>query len=462
MKNNRWSSAFQNVEVELELNIESKNIIGEIPSNLNGTLYRIGPAFFGYNQELVNHWFDGDGMVVSINIKDKKVFFRNKFVKTKGYLEEKKEKKSLYRGVFGSKKTDSSLKNFWKLKNVSNTNIFFFNNKLLSLWEAGLPYHLDALSLETLSIENFNNQLNESDFFSAHPKYDPFNQKIITFSSKPGMIKSILKIMEIDSNNIINSYSIDLKGFLFVHDFAITKEYYIFYQAPISFNPVPYIIGLKGVGQCIKKKEMKIGTFVLINKITNKITSIPGNNEFIFHHVNAYQKDKNIYIDSVYYSDLEILNMEFNDPKPLKNKPMLKRCILNIESKKSTFDNYTNDAMEFGTVHPNYYGKLNKYIWLACLNNKNQEYFNCIRRINISSYKIKDCNFSENHYIGEPIFVSKNNNNELAGFILTMVWDGENKISYLSIIDAEEMIEICKIILPIIIPHQIHGFWHCF
>ena len=34
------------------------------------------------------HPFDGDGMVCSFAFRDGKVFFRNKFVRTKGFLDE--------------------------------------------------------------------------------------------------------------------------------------------------------------------------------------------------------------------------------------------------------------------------------------------------------------------------------------------------------------------------------------
>lgn len=40
------------------------------------------------NPKCQRHTFDGDGMVLSMAFDDGKVFFRNKFVRTKGFLDE--------------------------------------------------------------------------------------------------------------------------------------------------------------------------------------------------------------------------------------------------------------------------------------------------------------------------------------------------------------------------------------
>lgn len=53
------------------------------------------------------------------------MFFRNRFVKTKEFLEEQKAGKMLYRGVFGSQKPGGWLANLFdlKIKNIANTNV---------------------------------------------------------------------------------------------------------------------------------------------------------------------------------------------------------------------------------------------------------------------------------------------------------------------------------------------------
>ena len=54
---------------------------GEIPRNLNGTLYRNGP-----NPQFAPrghyHWFAGDGMVHAFQIEDGEITYRNRWVRT--------------------------------------------------------------------------------------------------------------------------------------------------------------------------------------------------------------------------------------------------------------------------------------------------------------------------------------------------------------------------------------------
>jgi carotenoid cleavage dioxygenase-like enzyme len=51
---------------------------GEIPKELEGTLFRNGPALFEYGASRLNQPFDGDGMVCRFAFKDGKVHFRNR------------------------------------------------------------------------------------------------------------------------------------------------------------------------------------------------------------------------------------------------------------------------------------------------------------------------------------------------------------------------------------------------
>ena len=100
-----WSSAYQNVVKELTkepLTIsKGKNI-----ESLNGTLLRNGPGILERGGQWVHHPFDGDGMITSIKFENGQPFLTNRFVKTKGFLEEEKINKFIYRGVLGRKKKE--------------------------------------------------------------------------------------------------------------------------------------------------------------------------------------------------------------------------------------------------------------------------------------------------------------------------------------------------------------------
>ena len=61
-------------------------------------------------------------------------------------------------------------------KNAANTNIIGYANRLLALWEAGLPHELKRGTLETVGPYNFGGKLNGP--MTAHPKFDPKTVKV--------------------------------------------------------------------------------------------------------------------------------------------------------------------------------------------------------------------------------------------------------------------------------------------
>ena len=91
-------------------------------------------------------------MITSIKFNNGQPFLTNRFVKTKGYLEEEKINKFIYRGVFGTQKNGGILNNVLdlKFKNIANTHVVKLGDEILALWEAAGPHAMDPDSLETI------------------------------------------------------------------------------------------------------------------------------------------------------------------------------------------------------------------------------------------------------------------------------------------------------------------------
>ncbi|WP_338320055.1 carotenoid oxygenase family protein, partial [Bradyrhizobium ottawaense] len=75
-------------------------IIGELPRELNGTLYRNGP-----NPQFDSpgaHWFVGDGMLHAFHLDNGRASYRNRWVRTPKWLAEHDAGRALF-GGFGRK-----------------------------------------------------------------------------------------------------------------------------------------------------------------------------------------------------------------------------------------------------------------------------------------------------------------------------------------------------------------------
>ncbi|EFJ50758.1 hypothetical protein VOLCADRAFT_88605 [Volvox carteri f. nagariensis] len=151
--------------------VDESWVTGTIPPELYGTYYRNGPALHVTNPRYRRHILDGDGMVFSIAFKDGKAYFRNRFVRTKGFLEEQAAGHPLYRNSFTRGSHDGSTPWFNPLdltfKNVANTGVLPWGGQLYALWEAGLPYLMDPTSLATHRESRMGGQI-RANTFAAH------------------------------------------------------------------------------------------------------------------------------------------------------------------------------------------------------------------------------------------------------------------------------------------------------
>ncbi len=86
-----WQKGYESQPKEYDYWIE--DIEGEIPVDLQGTFFRNGPGLLDINGQKIAHPFDGDGMINAIAIKNGRARYQNRYVKTAGYLAEKKQEK---------------------------------------------------------------------------------------------------------------------------------------------------------------------------------------------------------------------------------------------------------------------------------------------------------------------------------------------------------------------------------
>jgi all-trans-8'-apo-beta-carotenal 15,15'-oxygenase len=276
-------------------------ISNDIPKDLQGTFFRNGHAKFEFGKELVMHPFDGDGMISAITFMDGKALFRNRFIRTKGYVLDSKYKRVMTRGIFGTKKS-GFLANFLdtNLKITANTNVLFWDKKLLALQEAGVPYYLEPDSLRTLGQYTIRGLLKKSsDQFTAHPRICAKTGHLVAFSCKKGKIPSEITIYEFDKDlKLMTSRDIAMKSFSVFHDFAITENYYIFVAPPTGFDSLPFVLGQKSAAASLTFDANKPSQIYIIPRDASKeVVTIDIPSNFVFHFGNAYEEGDKLVLD---------------------------------------------------------------------------------------------------------------------------------------------------------------------
>lgn len=454
-----WQQGYKSQTREYSYWIEG--IEGIIP--FEGTLFRNGPGLLDRNGQRYGHPFDGDGMVCRFSFVGGRGHFCNKFVRTPEFLAEEKEGKILYRGVFGTQKPGGWWNNLFdrKLKNIANTNIIYQGDKLLALWEGGQPYRLDPVNLDTIGIENFDRALAPGQVFTAHPRRDPDNGDLWGFGVEPGL-KSIIRLFTVNQEGVYQErYQTKVPGFCFLHDFAYTTNYQVFAQNPISFDPLPFLLGFKTAGMCLELKP-NTPSVILVFDRSGKLETYNTDPCFIFHHSNVYEEGKELVLDSICYGTYPKLepNVDFLDVNFDRVVPgQLWRFRIDRSTGTVKREILLDRSCEFPSINPHYIGKNYRYIYLGCTSEaQGNAPLQAIMKLDLVTGVQQIHSFAPRGFVSEPIFIP-GGAGEDDGWVTTLVFNAEYNRSELVILDAHDVSAKPVAVLPLShhIPYGLHG-----
>ncbi len=276
-------------------------IEGELPRELNGSLYRIGPN--PHFKPLGRyHWFDGDGMVHAFILRDGRAAYRNRYVRTDGLKAEMKQGRALFGGLLEQpREVAQDLPPF---KNAANTNIIGYADRLLALFEAASPHELKPETLETVGLFNFGGKLTGP--VTAHPKFDPVTGDLLFFGYQP-FPPYVTWYRASRDGKLLESRPIDTGLPVMMHDFVATDNYAIFFVCPSVFH-----LENAPAGKPIFVWEPQHGTKIgVMNRATGHMKWFQDEAFFIFHFLNAYEENGSLIVDGCRMESLDMSGNSF-------------------------------------------------------------------------------------------------------------------------------------------------------
>lgn len=459
-----WAQGYKSQPNEYSYWIDE--IEGNIPPELQGTLFRNGSGSLEINGQKLGHPFDGDGMICAITFNQGRAHFRNRYVRTEGYLKEQAAGKVLYRG-FGTQKPGGWLANIFdaNFKNAANTNVIYWGDKLWAMWEGGQPHQLVPETLETIGKDDLNGLLESNQPFSAHPRI--IDDTFINFGVK-GIISQTLTIFELDKlGNILKQHSHPLTGFAFLHDMLVTDNYYIFMQHPFQIKGLPFLFGFKTIEQCFDFNSKQPTKIILISRHGNHDLEILETTSFFgFHHGNAWERDGKIYLDSIcshsfpqkQKEELDFGEIDFNDFP----KGELWEFELDLAEKTVTRERIEARGCEFPTVNPTRVGKEHRYLYLSVCDSPTENGpLQAILKLDKESGEKQVWSAAPKGFPGETIFVPRPGGvKEDDGWLISLVYDASVHLSYVIILDAQNLDKVvARLRLKHHIPYGFHGNW---
>src|ERR1700676_3448561 len=211
----QWPTALY----RLEADVRDCQVEGQVPADLNGAFYRVGPDA-QYPLHPRNIPFDGEGHVSMFRIRNGRVDYRSRYVRNERYLAQYAAGRTLfpiYRNPFQDDPSVIGLS-----RSTANTHIINHRKLLLALKEDSPPSALDLLTLDTVVPNYTFDGTLPSKTFTAHPKRDPVSGNLVAFGYEAeGFGSSVVSMFEISAQGkVVWNAKVQVPYVGMLHDFA--------------------------------------------------------------------------------------------------------------------------------------------------------------------------------------------------------------------------------------------------
>lgn len=447
---------------------------GALPPDLRGVLYRNGPgtnASFGVPYA---HPFDGDGHVLRFAFDGKAVRYRNRFVDTNERRREARAKKPLYRS-FGTNLPGGLRKNLLRMsfKNAANTSVVWHGEKLLALWEGGLPHRLEPRTLSTLARYDYDGRLRNTGSrldrllapelpFAAHPKVDPATGELVNFGVMLGMKPRILIHRVSRDGALAEPESIAVDRLVFLHDFVLTARCAILFLVPVAFRVAPAVLGLLSPADAIESVAGAPTRILMVprSRASQRAAAnvmLEASPCFVFHFVGAYERED---------EKVDVIGLRMpRFPSTEQTRALLAgrasdfppalptRWVLDVHARRTTEECLTDVPAELPTSDPSLVTKrVGVFFSLAGAPDRSDPFLKRVQRFEIETGRAVARDFAPD-LPGEPLFVPRTNH------VLVLVYRAAEHRSDLYVLDADDLKTVCRLELPHHVPPGFHGTW---
>lgn len=431
-------------------------VVGKVPAELNGLFVRNGPN--PQFPPLRNyHWFEGDGMLHAVLLRDGKASYRNRWIRTDGWNEERKAGRAVYPSLLDP----PSGTNPPRFKNTANTSVLWHHGKLLALWEAGPPTEVRIPDLETVGLYTFGGKLKHP--FTAHPKVDPVSGEVLCFGynliAKPYLQYSVIA----PSGRIVSTTEIDLPRPVMMHDFAVTANYVVFLDLPEVFSLERAIRGEPPF-----KFDPEAGARIGILPRRAEGTAIRWfaiSPCYVFHTLNAWEEGDEVVVVACRSQKFPPI-VEFVPPPNAAEHPNLQdseavlyqwRC--HLKTGKVVEGPLDDRGTEFPRVNERFTGRPSRFGYCG---RNGGEMFDGLLKYDLARQNSTFHSHGPGRFGGEGVFVPRRDAAaEDDGWLMTYVFDRNTGKSELVIVDCRNFAAppVARVLLPVRVPYGFHGTW---
>jgi carotenoid cleavage dioxygenase-like enzyme len=443
-----------------EITAENLEVIGQIPTDVEGHFLRVGPNPYYVPDVAKYHLFDGDGMIHSVHINAGKATYRNRFVDSAGLREEREKGDWIYPGLNMIGEILARGEMPPPGKNTGNTAMVFHNQQLYALMEGATPYAISLPDLATTGEDDFDGTLTHN--FTAHPKVDVETGEMITFGYSP--LPPFLKYSVINpQGKVVHTKEITIPKGIMMHDCAITKRYTIFPDLPLVFD---FEAAMKGEGmiQWDVSNGCRLGVVPRFGD-DDSIKWFEIEESFLFHISNAWEEGDEVVMQACRSNRGGIEaspGVDMREQLGQLHEWRLNMATGEIKSRALDRENYC----DFPRINDDLMGRKNRYLYAARFKvGEDSEFdatFNAELKFDNETGSIETHAFGEGMFSSEAIFAPRiNAADEDDGYVICFVYDQATDSSECHIIDAKRFTDepVARIKIPQRVPNGFHAAW---
>jgi beta,beta-carotene 9',10'-dioxygenase len=451
--------ATQSTEVEdVEL-----PVVGSLPDWMNGTLIRNGPSVWDLSgNRVMQHWFDGFAMLHRFKFGGGRLRYSSKMLRSNAF-EHSQNSGRLRSSEFATKPNPSILQRLMSMVRVeltdnANANVAKIGESYVAMTETSRLKEFDLQDLTTRGDFHFDTEI-AGQITTAHPQFDPHTGTMYNVIVNTGK-KSEYVVFKVKAGSKRREVvaRIPVLEPAYIHSFALTEHYVILVEYPLRFKPLDLLLSGKPYCENYKWHEDLPTIFLVIDKKTGEVTECECEAMFSFHHVNAFERKGEIFVDAAVYPNAGIINQLYLKDLFSGHTPMhasLRRFRLGVGD-AVTHEALSRTLLEFPQINQVCNGMKYRFVYGAAATGPDQ-FLNRLVKINTVSGATLDWN-QAHCYPGEPVFVLQpGSDREDGGVLVSVVLDTAAKQSFLQILDAGTMKPICRADLPAIVPFGFHG-----
>ena len=448
---------------------------------------RNGVGQFEAGNMSFTHAFDGFAKLHSFRFtSQRKIHFSSRFLHSSSYLFAKKHHRIqpnlMFADVappFGFLQKREAL---WNGPDNTNVNIIHFNANVLAVSDFWMVYGFDPHTLANVTRYEplvpgipLARQKIDPIISTAHALPEPGSATTsISFVSVISMMFgassfNLIRVHGVTRRERICSIPVERPSYM--HSFALSQHYAVLFADPV-FIDIYNIIKYSTLTKSVVWEEHTPTVLYVIDLRTGRHFDVPIEPSYHLHHINSYEEHGKIVIDYVTYKNFDLFpvmlvkNMASRRKRQqIKVDPLVVRYKIDVKQRsveivKNPRPNALSNRLDFPTINEKYRYKPYCYIYGVTTRVGGIDLAN-MALVKKDTCLGKDLKWRKaNHYPTEPLFAARPNaTSEDDGVLMSVVFDGTSKRSYMLVLDARTFKPVAASFTPAIVPFTMHGHY---